>query len=65
MKPEKKIFYIGQQFKVIEDTRDGRTTPKVKAVKILKLYKGFALCRVNARYNECFTYDVLAAAVEV
>lgn len=31
-------------------------------VKILKLYRNHALCRVNGRYNEAFTYAELAQA---
>ena len=31
-------------------------------VKVLKLYRNHALCRVNGRYNEAFTYAELAQA---
>ena len=36
---------------------------KYKRLQILELHKRFALCRVNGRYNECYPYDVLEAAV--
>lgn len=31
-------------------------------VKVLKLYQNHAICRVNGRYNEAFTYAELAQA---
>ncbi len=65
MKPEKKIFYIGQQLRLIEYPSGHRGDAVVRNMKVLKLYRRFALCRVNASYNECFTYEELGAAVEV
>lgn len=69
MKPEKKIFYIGQQFRVQTEKpnrNQGRGAEgRVVTVRILKLYQRFALCRVNERYNECFDYGQLKAAVEI
>ena len=64
-KQEKKIFYIGQQFKVKEKDGDRKSEPRIRNVRILRLCKNFALCRVNERYNECFDYQELGDSKEV
>lgn len=69
MKPEKNIFYIGQQFRV-QTEKPNRKAGKgaegrIVTARILKLYKRFALCRVNERYNECFDYEQLKESAEI
>lgn len=69
MKPEKKIFFIGQQFRVqVQSPAKNQGTEaegRMVSARILKLYKRFALCRVNERYNECFEYQQLAQSKEI
>lgn len=69
MKPEKKIFFIGQQFRVqVQRPNKNQGTEaegRMVSVRILKLYKRFALCRVNETYNECFDYQQLAGSREI
>lgn len=69
MKPEKKIFFVGQQFRVqVQRPNKNQGTEaegRMVSVRILKLYKRFALCRVNEQYNECFEYQQLANSTEI
>ncbi|MCM1245929.1 MAG: hypothetical protein NC293_09845 [Roseburia sp.] len=69
MKPEKRIFFIGQQFRVqIEPPprqKGSEAEGRMVSVRILKLYKNFALCRVNESYNECFEYQQLGKSREI
>ncbi len=64
MKPQRTIYYIGQRMELPYKEKEGRKIiTKYKRLQILELHKRFALCRVNGRYNECYPYDVLEAAV--
>lgn len=64
MKNERKIYHIGQRFRVMRG-ENGRYDRRKVSVRILKLYKNFALCRVNERFNECFDYRELAESEEM
>lgn len=64
MKSKRTIYYIGQRIELPYQEKDGRkVVTRYKRLEILKLYKYFALCKVNGRYSECYPYDVLEAAV--
>lgn len=56
-KPERKNMqlYIGQMLRFIETNRNGDRIKKT--IQIKKLYRHHVLCRVNATYNECFSYE--------
>ena len=51
-------FYIGQILKITETEKNG--DKKRKTIQIKKMYRRFALCKVNSTYNECFSYAQLA-----
>ena len=64
MKSKRAIYYIGQRLEIPYEEKEGRKiVTKYKRVQIIDLYTNFALCKVNGRYNECYPYDVLEAAV--
>lgn len=64
MKSKRTIYYIGQRLELPYNEKEGRKiVTKYKRIQITALYDSFALCRVNGRYNECYPYDVLEAAV--
>ncbi|MCM1245994.1 MAG: hypothetical protein NC293_10170 [Roseburia sp.] len=69
MKPEKRIFFIGQQFRVQvrppNKNQGSEAEGRMVSARILKLYKNFALCRVNESYNECFDYQQLKESREI
>ena len=50
---------VGQSFRVLSNDEDGRC----KNAVIKKLFQYHALCRVNGRFNECYTYNELACII--
>lgn len=63
--PEKMNLAIGDTMYVYKETpMDEREIGRKRRVpvKVLKLYRNHALCLVNGRYNEAFTYAELAQA---
>lgn len=64
MKSQRTIYYIGQRIELPYTEKDGRKiVTRYKRIQIIDLYDNFALCLVNGRYRECYSYDVLEAAV--
>lgn len=64
MKSKRRIYYIGQMLELPYNERElGKIVTRYKRIKIIELHQRFALCRVNGKYNECYPYDVLEAAV--
>lgn len=58
MNPGSLYLREGQEFFLLE--RDPITQlPRKKNIRIVKLYKHHALCRVNGRHLESFTYNEL------
>lgn len=58
MNPVRLCLYIGQLFQIVKTDNHGNESKK--NVQIKKFFKNHALCKVNGRTNECFTYNELA-----
>lgn len=58
MTPGSLYLREGQEFTAYEHDPVTRNTRK-RSIKITKLYKHHALCKVNGRHMECFTYNEL------
>ena len=58
MNPGSLLLREGQEFTAYEHDPDSKGKRK-KHIRIIKLYRHHALCRVNTRHMECFTYSEL------
>lgn len=58
MTPGSLLLKIGQEFRTFEHD-PGTHQARRKHVKIIKLYRHHALCRVNGRHLESYTYNEL------
>lgn len=53
---------VGQTFEIVKIDKVNRQK-RVKKAIVKKLYPRHALCLVNGRFRECFTYNELACLV--
>lgn len=57
-----KIYRVGQVMKLerpYEKNTPGQAKKTYVTIRIVKLHKSFALCKVNEKYHECFSYNDL------
>lgn len=64
MTPRRLHLYIGQMVDVLLKDENGNYKRK-GTIEIRKLYKHHALCKVNGRWNESFTYNELSTMAAV
>lgn len=58
MNPDSLLLREGQEFTAYEYDPDTKGKRK-RHIKLIKLYRHHALCMVNGRHMECFTYSEL------
>ncbi len=63
MTPVRLNLYKGQNISVLFTDEEGNK--KKGFVQIRKLYKHHALCKVNGRRNECYSYNELSTLAAV
>lgn len=57
--PTNLMLTVGQELKLYEHDPDTKFGIRRKYVKIVKLYRHHALCKVNGRHMESYTYNEL------
>lgn len=64
MTPGRLHLYIGKTIAVIFKDEHGNFRKK-GTIEIRKLYRHHALCKVNGKWSECFTYNELSTMAAV